>query len=131
LTSEEYDKTDIKTLKMKALEHLARKGHTLGVGQSDEPETMFHNPQLYPQMFPWLFHYGLGTSGVVVHCLLPKITASHSEWSHDKSIYHEMGCLVTHFGCRNLTIWSCCQALHNFPSHRWYVHLRSSSLLAP
>ncbi|KAJ7653452.1 hypothetical protein B0H17DRAFT_886944, partial [Mycena rosella] len=44
--------------KAKALEHLARRGETLGVGQAAEPESTFHNVQLYPQMFPWLFPYG-------------------------------------------------------------------------
>ena len=32
----------------------------LGIGQGKHPESLYNNPQLYPQMFLWLFPYGLG-----------------------------------------------------------------------
>ena len=44
----------------RAVEHFKSGGKVLGIGQSKEPETLYNNPKLYPQMFPWLFPYGLG-----------------------------------------------------------------------
>ena len=46
-----------------ALRHLNSGGKILAVGHSDKFESMWNNPQLYPQMFPWLFLYGLGGIG--------------------------------------------------------------------
>jgi hypothetical protein len=54
----QYDLLDIKTLKDKALAHLKERGKTLGVGQAEEAEPLYHNIRLYPQMFPGLFPYG-------------------------------------------------------------------------
>ncbi|KAF8214867.1 hypothetical protein K438DRAFT_1563231, partial [Mycena galopus ATCC 62051] len=72
LTGEQYYLNDMRPLKIRALDHLKRGGNfgkTLGVGHSEEPESMFHNIQLYPQMFPWLFPYGLGAIGHPSHKL--------------------------------------------------------------
>ncbi|KAJ7267070.1 hypothetical protein C8J57DRAFT_1068144 [Mycena rebaudengoi] len=63
LTGDEYGSASIRTLKAKTLDHLANNGQTLGFGHSAEPQSMFKNVQLYPQMFPWLFPYGLGGIG--------------------------------------------------------------------
>jgi hypothetical protein len=60
LTGDEYGTVRICTLKAKTLEHLKNKGQTLGFGHSSSPQSMFNNIQLFPQMFPWLFPYGLG-----------------------------------------------------------------------
>ena len=35
----------------------------LAVGHSENPESIYNNPQFYPQMFPWLFPYGHGGIG--------------------------------------------------------------------
>ena len=60
LTGVEYSKLS-KDAKMAAsLTHLATGGNTLAVGHAPEPESIFNNPQCYPQMFPWLFPYGKG-----------------------------------------------------------------------
>ena len=32
----------------------------LGIRQAKHSESLYSNSQLYPQMFPWLFPYGLG-----------------------------------------------------------------------
>ncbi|KAI0726699.1 hypothetical protein C8Q72DRAFT_748676, partial [Fomitopsis betulina] len=40
----------------RAIEHFKSGGKVLGIGQSAEPESLYHNPQ----MFPWLFPYGPG-----------------------------------------------------------------------
>ncbi|KAJ7077028.1 hypothetical protein C8R44DRAFT_543988, partial [Mycena epipterygia] len=85
LTGEEYGVADIKTLKMKAMDHLKRRGDVLGVGQSEEPESLYRNVQLYPQMFPWLFPYGKGGIGNPVH------KRRMSEMRHKKQLlmYHD------------------------------------------
>ncbi|KAJ7304710.1 hypothetical protein DFH08DRAFT_641657, partial [Mycena albidolilacea] len=53
--------------KARALTHLKNRGQTLGVGRAEEPESLYHNIQLYPQMFPWLFPYGFGGIGHPSH----------------------------------------------------------------
>ena len=35
----------------------------LAVGHGSGPESIYNNPHLYSQMFPWLFPYGLGGIG--------------------------------------------------------------------
>ncbi|KAJ7028454.1 hypothetical protein C8F04DRAFT_964008 [Mycena alexandri] len=60
LSGAEYEQMDMQTVKTKALNHLMAEGRTLGIGHSVKPESMYDNPQAYPQMFPWLFPYGLG-----------------------------------------------------------------------
>jgi len=41
-----------------AIAHLRDKSAVLIIGRG-EPTSIFHNPQLYPQAFPWLFLFGL------------------------------------------------------------------------
>ncbi|KAJ7106606.1 hypothetical protein C8R44DRAFT_565357, partial [Mycena epipterygia] len=86
LTGEQYGLADIKTLKMKALEHLKRKGDVMGVGQAEEPQSLYRNVQLYPQMFPWLFPYGKGGIGNPVHKrrMAEKRHKQHLIMYHDK-----------------------------------------------
>ncbi|KAI0055029.1 hypothetical protein BV25DRAFT_1784390, partial [Artomyces pyxidatus] len=43
-----------------AMRHLLDDGKVLGLGHAEEPQSLYNNPQLYPQAFPWLFPYGLG-----------------------------------------------------------------------
>ncbi|KAA1480016.1 hypothetical protein DENSPDRAFT_742903, partial [Dentipellis sp. KUC8613] len=49
--------------KAHAIQHLLDGNPALGIGRAPEPESMYNNPQLYPQAFPWLFPYGLGGIG--------------------------------------------------------------------
>lgn len=60
LTGENIVGKNTETLKAMALRHLESGGKVLGIGQSEAPESTFNNPQLYPQVFPWLYPYGLG-----------------------------------------------------------------------
>ncbi|KAA1478463.1 hypothetical protein DENSPDRAFT_788155 [Dentipellis sp. KUC8613] len=53
----------IKTMKAHAIQHLLSGNAALGIGRAAEPESLYDNPQLYPQAFPWLFPYGLGGIG--------------------------------------------------------------------
>jgi hypothetical protein len=43
-----------------AIKHLDTHGKVLQIGHASEPESIFNNPALYPQIFPWLFPYGRG-----------------------------------------------------------------------
>jgi Helitron helicase-like domain at N-terminus/PIF1-like helicase len=63
LTGESLDTMTTNKLKGIALTHLNTGGKMLAVGHSSKLESLYHNPQLYPLMFPWLFPYGLGGVG--------------------------------------------------------------------
>ncbi|OBZ77801.1 hypothetical protein A0H81_02179 [Grifola frondosa] len=43
-----------------ALRYFDNGGKVLAYGHEPQPESIYHNPALYPGMFPWLFPYGLG-----------------------------------------------------------------------
>ena len=63
LTGEEYENATPDTLKAVVLKHLDNMGKVIAVSHEKEPESTCGNPSLYPQMFPWLFPYGLGGVG--------------------------------------------------------------------
>ncbi|KAJ7033855.1 hypothetical protein C8F04DRAFT_901399, partial [Mycena alexandri] len=76
---------DMQAVKARALDHLMTEGKTLGIGHSAQPESMYDNPQAYPQMFPWLFPYGMG--GFENENIVGRI----SEESHKRKLllYHD------------------------------------------
>jgi hypothetical protein len=39
----------------------------LAIGHEKNPQSIYNNPLLYPQMFPWLFPYGIGGIGNAFH----------------------------------------------------------------
>jgi hypothetical protein len=82
LTGESIDTMSSEALKAAALKHLNIGGSMLAVGHSSEPESIYNNPQLYPQMFPWLFAYGLG--GIGSTSLSNKEHKRHLLMYHDK-----------------------------------------------
>ena len=43
--------------------HLKSGGKVIAIGHSENPNSLYDNPQLFPMMFPWLFPYGLGGFG--------------------------------------------------------------------
>jgi len=45
------------------MKHWNQSGKVLGIGRSPELQSIYNNPGLYPQMFSWLFLYGLGGIG--------------------------------------------------------------------
>jgi hypothetical protein len=63
LTGDEYTEKSIQALKAIALNHLTNDGKVLAIGHAPNPESIYHNPQLFPKMMPWLFPYGLGGIG--------------------------------------------------------------------
>lgn len=46
-----------------AVKHFKANKKILGIGHSGDIQSLYNNPQLYSQMFPWLFPYGLGGLG--------------------------------------------------------------------
>jgi hypothetical protein len=85
ITGEEFTKLSMTALKARALKHLEDQGKMLGIGHEDKPQSMYDNPQAYPQMFPWLFPYGYG--GIGQASLKKKV----SEADHKKCLlmYHD------------------------------------------
>ncbi|KAJ7191442.1 hypothetical protein GGX14DRAFT_537861 [Mycena pura] len=90
ITGEEYGLADMKTLKTKALAHLKKGGEVLGVGQSDEAQSLYHNVQLYPQMFPWLFPYGKGGIGNPLHKKTLKLLLMYHDKRFQTDFYFPM-----------------------------------------
>jgi hypothetical protein len=63
LTGEEFSTKSLKAIKAIALKHLTSSGKILAIGHEKDPQSIYKNPQLFPQMMPWLFPYGLGGIG--------------------------------------------------------------------
>ena len=86
LTGPEFENMSVENLKARALRHLAEKGSTLGISHDSKPQSMYDNPQAYPQMFPWLFPYGHG--GIGQKCHFKKISEAKQKLNllmyHDK-----------------------------------------------
>ena len=82
LTGESIEMMSSEALKAAALKHLNIGGSMLAVGHSSEPKSIYSNPDLYPQMFPWLFSYGLG--GIGSTALSDKEHKRHLLIYHDK-----------------------------------------------
>ena len=83
LTGESIEMMSSEALKAAALKHLNVGGSMLTVGHSSDPESIYNNPRLYPQMFPWLFPYGLGGIGSTT-VLSAKEHKRHLLMYHDK-----------------------------------------------
>jgi hypothetical protein len=69
-------------LKALTLQHLNSNDKMLAVGQCDTLQSMWNNIQLYPQMFPWLFSYGL--RGIGASNISDKEHKRHLLMYHDK-----------------------------------------------
>jgi hypothetical protein len=76
LYGEHLDTKSSNELKAIALQHLNKGGKVLAIGHASQPESIYKNPELYPQIFPWLFPYGLGGIG----------TTSISETEHKRHL---------------------------------------------
>jgi Helitron helicase-like domain at N-terminus len=63
LTGEEYSTKSLKAIKAIALQHLTSGKKVLAIGHGKNPLSIYDNAQLFPQMMPWLFPYGLGGIG--------------------------------------------------------------------
>ncbi|KAF6748646.1 hypothetical protein DFP72DRAFT_992154 [Ephemerocybe angulata] len=86
LTSERHGEMTTSQRKVAALQHLKNGGNSLAIGHDPTPQSMYNNPGLYPQMYPWLFPYGYGGVGQDEHASFLG-RDSHITWFmmyHDK-----------------------------------------------
>jgi hypothetical protein len=64
ITGEQLEINNPKALIARATKHLMEcNGGVLAISHDKTPQSIYHNPQLYPMMFPHLFPYGLGGIG--------------------------------------------------------------------
>jgi hypothetical protein len=96
LTGTEYLNMPLKALKAKTLSFLDNGGKMLKVGQGEEPANSRGNPHLYPQMFPWLFPYGLGSiaqerhTRVISEVLMKRRLLMHHDKRFQRDFYFPM-----------------------------------------
>ncbi|KAH9480490.1 hypothetical protein JR316_0006375 [Psilocybe cubensis] len=92
LSGTDYGNMSIQALKAKALQHIENEGKMLAIGHDPKPQSMYDNPQAYPQMFPWLFPYGYG--GIGQHCHKRKLSESEHKrillMHHDKRFQRDL-----------------------------------------
>lgn len=67
LTAERHGTMTTSQRKVAGLMNLKNGGQSLAVGHDPIPQSIWNNPGLYPQMFPWLFPYGYGGVGPDEH----------------------------------------------------------------
>ena len=63
LTGDQLTTKSASALKGIALRHWNSRGAALAISHDASPQSIYKNPSLYPQIFPWLFPYGLGGIG--------------------------------------------------------------------
>lgn len=88
LTGDQVKTSSVETLKGIALRHWNNKGGALLISHSENPLSIYNNPNLYPQMFPWLFPYGLG--GIGSTNLSDKLHKHLLLMYHDKHFQHNI-----------------------------------------
>ncbi|KAF7965594.1 hypothetical protein HWV62_42679, partial [Athelia sp. TMB] len=62
-----------------AVEHLASGKGSMAVSHHEHPQSIYNNPGMYPQMFPWLFPFGKGGVDQLEHYKLIS-SATHKKW---------------------------------------------------
>ncbi|KAF5320606.1 hypothetical protein D9611_013752 [Ephemerocybe angulata] len=85
LTAERHGNMTPTQRKVAAMQYLKSGGSSLAIGHDTSPQSIWKNPALYPQMFPWLYPYGHGGVGQDTH------TSSFSRVNHVKWLlmYHD------------------------------------------
>jgi hypothetical protein len=63
ITGQYLSTKTVASIKGMALRHWNSNGGALSIGQSGDVQSIYNNPNLYPQIFPWLFPYGHGGIG--------------------------------------------------------------------
>ncbi|KAF8879254.1 hypothetical protein BD779DRAFT_1676478 [Infundibulicybe gibba] len=58
ITGDQLETKTVESLKGIALRHWNSGGRVLAIGRESNLESIYKNPGLYPQIFPWLFPYG-------------------------------------------------------------------------
>jgi hypothetical protein len=82
LMGDQYKTMSVEALKGIALMHWSNGGGALVISHSASSKSIYNNPGLYPQVFPWLFPYGL--SGIGTTDLSDKAHKYHLLMYHDK-----------------------------------------------
>lgn len=84
----QYDTKSLNALKGIALKHWDNHGGALTVSHGSTPLLVDNNLNLYPQIFPWLFPYGLG--GIGMTSVSDKAHKWHLLMYHDKCFQHDI-----------------------------------------
>lgn len=82
----------------RAVKYFKHGGPALGIGHAEDPENMYGNPQLYPQMIPHLFPYGFGGLSNSRKCthISDKAHKKHLLMYHNKRFQQDATfCLIT------------------------------------
>jgi Helitron helicase-like domain at N-terminus len=82
ITGESLTTKTVAALKGLALRHWVNNGGALSVSHTADAQSIYNNPNLYPQIFPWLFTYGLGGTGAST--ISDKAHKCHLLMYHDK-----------------------------------------------
>ena len=88
LTGEQLTAKSASALKGLALRHWNNHGGALAVSHDASPQSIYNNPSLYPQIFPWLFPYGFG--GVGSTKLSDKLHVRYLLMYHDKRFQQDV-----------------------------------------
>ena len=90
LTRDQVKTSSVEILKGIALRHWDNKGGALLISHSENPLSIqvYNNPNLYAQMFPWLFPYSLG--GIGSTNLSDKLHKHLLLMYHDKHFQHNI-----------------------------------------
>jgi hypothetical protein len=89
LTGVQLETKTVDAQKALALQHWSNRGKALAIGRSPHAESIYDNPGLYPQLFPWLFPYGHG--GIGSTRLSDKEHKRHLLMYHDKRFQQDPG----------------------------------------
>ena len=88
LTGDHLTTKSVSALKGIALRHWDNHGGALGISHDTSPQSIYNNPNLYPQIFPWLFSYGFG--GIGSTKLSDKLHKRYLLMYHDKRFQHDV-----------------------------------------
>lgn len=88
LTGDQLATKTVETLKGIALRCWNNNGGALAISHDAMPLSIYNNPSLYPQMFPWLFPYGL--RGIDSTTLSSKLHKHFLLMYHDKHFQRDI-----------------------------------------
>jgi hypothetical protein len=88
ITGDQYNTKSINALKGIAMHHWNNHGGAMSVSYDASPQSIYNNPNLYPQIFPWLFPYGLG--GIGATPLSNKAHKQHLLMYHNKCFQRDI-----------------------------------------
>ena len=90
LTGDHLTTKSASALKGIALRHWNNHGGALAISHDTSPQSIYNNPNLYPQIFPWLFPYGFGGIGSTNLNLSDKLHKRYLLMYHDKRFQQDV-----------------------------------------